>query len=199
MLHWVIIEQNGSKCFLEMPHRLYYEFAVRSFSTFQELTQKLKDIGNSTPQERAMLYERRQAMNNVPIYSALSLEAFINYYAIRYEIPFHKDTDRLSTVKKWNIYTNWKNKRDFGSDALSKIKEIFKIRNALVHAKPEVGEMGTNEPPEGKSAQAKIELAGKGELIIDLNSIYQAMFDIDIDEAKQYEQEPWLYTLQKIS
>ncbi|WP_444924524.1 hypothetical protein ACJJH9_05115 [Microbulbifer sp. DLAB2-AF] len=138
-------------------------------------------------------------MNSVAIFAALSLEAYINYYAVRYEIPFHKDTDRLSTSQKWNIYTNWKVKKSVKEQTIANIRKIFKLRNTLVHAKPELGEMGGDLPPEGKSGQAQIELTGLGELIIDLNSIYEDTFSIDPDESSEYKESSWLYALRKIS
>lgn len=202
MLHWVVIEQNNKRYFLEMPHRLYYEFSVRSFIKSQELMPEINKIqsGNkSVPRAsmEAVLYEQRQAMNNIPIYAALSLEAYINYYAARYEIPFQKDIDRLSTAKKWNILSNWKTRKPIEKGAIDKIKEIFDLRNQFVHAKPERVEHGTTEPPKGKSVQAQIEVLDKSKLIFDLNSIYEAIFKIDTDESNDYKKGPWLYQLQK--
>jgi len=199
MLHWVIVERDGKKYYLEMPHRLYYELAVRSFIKFQELSEQLKSVNPGTEQEESTLYDRRQAMNSVILYSALSLEGFINYYAVRYEIPFHKDTDRLSTSKKWNIYTQWKVGLSITDGSIGKIRSIFKLRNSLVHAKPELGKMGGDSPPAGTSGQAQLEKTELGELVIDLNSIYNDTFSIDPDELEQYKKEPWLYVLQKAS
>lgn len=31
MFHWVIVERDGKKHYLEMPRRLYYELVVRFF------------------------------------------------------------------------------------------------------------------------------------------------------------------------
>lgn len=204
MLHWVVVEQNNKKYLLEMPHRLYYEFSVRSCIKSQELMADIKRVqaenkGNHSGELEALLYEQRLSMINVPIYAALSLEAYINYYASRYGMPFQKDIDRLSTVKKWNIYSNWKTKKTIEKDALDKIKEIFDLRDQIVHSKPELVEHGTEEPPKGKSVQAKIEVIDKSKLIYDLNCIYEAIFKIDSDENSDHKKEPWLYELRKKS
>ncbi|MFB1072656.1 hypothetical protein, partial [Vibrio diabolicus] len=67
MLHWVIVEKDGKNHYLEMPHRLYYELSFRSFIRFQELSKELESI--DAEKEKALLYERRQAMNSVPLYA----------------------------------------------------------------------------------------------------------------------------------
>ncbi|MFB1055781.1 hypothetical protein [Vibrio diabolicus] len=197
MLHWVIVEKDGKNHYLEMPHRLYYELSFRSFIRFQELSKELESI--DAEKEKALLYERRQAMNSVPLYAALALEGFINYYAVRYEIPFHKDTDRLSTSQKWNIYTQWKLGKSVKDDSIGKIRSIFKLRNNLVHAKPELGKMGEKEQPVGSSGQAHLENTDLGELLVNLNTIFLDTFELDPDELEQYKKEKWMYALQKIS
>ncbi|MEJ2445761.1 MAG: hypothetical protein P8Y42_20315, partial [Exilibacterium sp.] len=50
-------------------------------------------------------WEYHECMINTLIYGALSLEAYINYYAKRYEIPFSNDLEqKLSTYNKWKMY-----------------------------------------------------------------------------------------------
>lgn len=118
---------------------------------------------------------------------------------MRYGSPFYKDTGRLSTSPKWNIYIQWKVSLSITDNSIGKIRSIFKLRNNLVDAKPELGEMGEDSAPIGTSGQAQLKKTELGELIIDLNSIYNDTFKIDPDESKQYKEEPWLYTIQKAS
>lgn len=205
MLSWVVTEHAGEKFFLEMPHLLYYEFAKRSFITHQQLKPDVQAAFAKTPEQKtvevdSVLYANRLAMNDVLVYSALSLEAYINYYAMRYDIPFHKDFERnLSTINKWKVYPNLKTRRSLDGEALKTIKKIFKLRDDIVHPKPERIKAGITEPPKGASAQAQIEQIDKGQLIIELNSVYEAMFKIDTDEKAEYEKQPWLCILKKVS
>lgn len=205
MLNWVVTEHAGEKFLLEMPHLLYYEFAKRSFFTTQDLKPEVKAAFAKETSKRAVnfesvLYANRLAMNDVLIYSALSLEAYINYYAMRYDIPFHKDFERnLSTINKWKVYPNLKTRKSLDGEALKKIKKIFKLRDDIVHPKPERIKTGTTALPKGTSAQAQIEEIDKGQLIIELNSIYEAMFKIDKDERAEYENNPWFCILKKVS
>jgi hypothetical protein len=188
-----------------MPHLLYYEFAKRSFITHQQLIPEVKKaFSKSTPQDSVtnenVLYANRLAMNDVLVYSALSLEAYINYYAMRYDISFHNDFERsLSTINKWKVYPNLKTRKSLDGAALKTIKKIFKLRDDIVHPKPERIKAGASEPANGKSAQAQIEKVDKGQLLIELNSIYEAMFKIDKDEKAEYDKKPWLCILQKVS
>jgi len=205
VLHWIVTQHAGEKFFLEMPHRLYYEFSVRAFGKVQEfrpiIESALKDKSVEGKKKlEHILYENRLAMNDVLVYGGLSLEAYINYYAMRYDLPFHRDLERsLSTLNKWKIYTNSKTRKTLDQDAIKVIQRIFSLRDEIVHPKPERVKAGTDSPPKGKSAQAQVESIDKGQLIIDINSVFKAVLKIDSDEKKEYEQQPWLYELRKIS
>ncbi|EJG0374740.1 hypothetical protein DBT86_RS23730, partial [Vibrio parahaemolyticus] len=83
--------------------------------------------------------------------------------------------------------------------AIKQIKAIFKLRDEIVHPKPNRIIIGDNKPYNGKSVQSKIELLDKGQYVVDLNSVYKAMFKIDSDERESYEQNPWMLELQKLS
>lgn len=118
---------------------------------------------------------------------------------MRYDIPFHNDFERsLSTINKWKVYPRLKNGRTLDVNALKVIKKVFELRDDIVHPKPERILAGSKEPAKGKSAQAKIERIDKGEMIIELNSVFQAVHRIDEDERAEYEKRPWLCNLQRV-
>ena len=203
MLHWTVTERAGEKSFLEMPHILYYEFSVRAFTKFQEIKPALQEAlkDESTDGNRNLenlLYENRMAMNDVLVYGALSLEAYINYYAMKYDIPFHRDLERsLSTVNKWKMYTNNKTRKTLDQDSIKTIKRVFSLRDEIVHPKPERVQADKTAPSKGKSAQAQIEILDKGQLIIDINNVFKSVLKIDNDEKKEYDEQPWLHELRK--
>lgn len=205
MLSYICVRHGKDNFLLEMPHRLYYEFAVRAFFKQQDMWQvekKVKSKGavNLTNQDENILYERRLAMNDVLVYSALSLEAYINYYAMKYVIPYHNDLERsLSTINKFKIYTQIKTNRCLTGDTLKIIKKIFKDRDEIVHPKPERIKQGFKEVPKPKGMQGKIELMDLGSLLLDMNSVYNAIFDIDTEEKESYDRAPWLYALERSS
>lgn len=204
MLHWVVTKHAGEQFYLEMPHRLYYEFSVRSFTKVQEfrpiLAASLNDKSqNGTEKQHQLLYENRLAMNDVLIYAALSLEAYINYYAMRYDVPFHRDLEKsLSTINKWKMYTNTKTRKTIDQRAIEIIKKIFRLRDDIVHPKPQRIKARSEAPNNNKNAQGQIESLDKGQLIIDLNSVYKAVFKIDKDENADYINIPWLSELKKV-
>ncbi|KOO01792.1 hypothetical protein [Vibrio nereis] len=204
MLTGVIVEHAGEKAVLETPHELYYRFSAMAFERLQVNEPKIKSLLNKgkelTVHEVNILYENRLSMNNLVVYGALSLEAYINFYAIRYDIPFHNDFEKnLSTLNKWKIYPHLKTNKSLDGSAIKLIKEIFRLRDEIVHPKPNRIIIGDNKPYNGKSIQSKIELLDKGQYIVDLNSVYKAIFKIDLDEKKSYENAPWMLELQRIN
>jgi len=203
MLSGVVVERAGEKAVLETPHELYYKFTVMAFEKLQAFAPKIKLLFQQsrelTPDEEAFLYENRSNMNNLVVYGALSLEAYINFYATRYNIPFHNDLEqKFSTVNKWKIYPHLKIKKSIDGDAINKIKEIFKLRDEIVHPKANRIILGTDKPSNSKSVQAKIELLDKGQYLVNLNSVYKAMFKIDSDEKEHYKRIPWMVELQRL-
>ena len=204
MLSGVIVEHAGERAVLETPHELYYKFTAMAFEKLQAYDPKIKPLFNKgkelTADELNLLYENRLNMNNLVVYGALSLEAYINFYAIRHNIPFHNDFEKnLSTVNKWKIYPHLKTNKSLDGAAIKQIKAIFKLRDEIVHPKPNRIIIGDNKPYNGKSVQSKIELLDKGQYVVDLNSVYKAMFKIDSDERESYGQNPWMLELQKLS
>jgi len=198
MQTWVLLERQGQKYFLEMPHVRYYEFATRNFIKFQEqskLVDKLlkKTIVMPKEDDKAAWYEYHNSMINVLLYSALSLEAYINYYGTRYDIPFNNDLERLSTLNKFKMYPTIKTRRTIDIEALNVIKKFFKLRDGFVHAKPERLKHGVDSPDESNSASAVIEREDKGKIMCDLNYVYQSIFKIDDDEKKMQVKTPWLH------
>ncbi|KOO10558.1 hypothetical protein AKJ18_33630, partial [Vibrio xuii] len=85
MLTGVIVEHAGEKAVLETPHELYYRFSAMAFERLQVNEPKIKSLLNKgkelTVHEVNILYENRLSMNNLVVYGALSLEAYINFYA----------------------------------------------------------------------------------------------------------------------
>ena len=48
-----------------------------------------------------------------------------------------------------------------------------------------------------KNVHGLIEIMDKGQLIIDVNAVFYALFEIDKDEKKDYKSNPWLCDLKK--
>lgn len=146
------------------------------------------------------LYEDRLAMNDILIYSSLSLEAYINYYAERYNIRIRKNPKReLSTVEKWKLYPKLKTGKVLNQNELKAIKNIFKLRNNIVHPKPDRIELETTQPYKGFGAQARVEKLDKEQLLINLNLVYEAIFKIDTHERDDHLKNPWLCDIKKLN
>lgn len=198
MTRWIVIELQGKQYLLEQPHVQYYEFAIRNFIKHQNLfpvinsLRKNKDALPKAESDTAW-FEFHETRINVLLYGALSLEAYINYYAKRYDLPFNDDFEsRLSTLNKWKIYPHLKLKKTIDGLRLKKLREIFDLRDGFVHPKPERVAKDPSTPYKGKSPGAKLEQLDKGQLLADINSIYQDLFRIDKDEEDAHKKAPWL-------
>lgn len=71
------------------------------------------------------------------VFSALTLEAVINDYAIEKlsREYFDQYIDRLGPVPKWAIVPELTKKRKISKSVLKDIKELFSLRNKIVHYK----------------------------------------------------------------
>jgi len=194
---FIVIEADGEKQLLEMPHIRYYEFAVRNFKRHQVLSKTINKIRKniidlSEEEEKDAWYEFHNTSINTLIYSAFTLEGYINYYATKYKIPFHDEIEKkLTTKMKWEMYPKFKNKKSLSKTTLGLIKEIFDLRNDFVHPKP-MKYSASGKSKKDNSATARLEKKNKGQLINQLNSIIKALFKIDEDENMHHEQQPWL-------
>jgi hypothetical protein len=202
MLKYIGIIKGSEKFWMEMPHVLYYEFLTRSFFKQQslydeEIRVKRESTGNLTREDESVLYDRRLAMNDVLIYAALSLEAYINYYSKKYEIPFHKDLEKTSSINKYKIFIQIKTGKSISHESIKLIKSIFWHRNEIVHPKPHKIKVGSKPGSEAVPIQQKIETMNLGKLIQELNIVYKEIFELDNDEKVIYEQNPWLLDLKQ--
>lgn len=174
-----------------------------NFIKHQNLSVAIDKLRNSKnpghdKQETDTWFEHHETMINVLLYGALSLEAFINYYAVRYEITNVKDYERnLTTSSKWKLYPFLKTGSYINSDAVGIIKRIFTLRNKFVHPTPEKALAHQKNPTPSKSHGAQLEQLDKGQLLADINFVYKALFAIDADEASEHEKTPWLCQLHK--
>ena len=187
MQSWSVLERSGKLFFLEMPHIRYYEFATRNFIKFQDFSavvDKLRDksISMTKVDEDSAWYDYHNSMINILIYGALSLEAYMNFYAKKYEIPFNNETERLPTLHKWRMYPTIKTGKPLPPEVLKTIKSFFNLRDEFVHPKPTRLEHGKDVPDDHKNASAVLERKDKGELMNELNSVYKAIFKLDKDE-----------------
>ena len=203
MTRWIVIERQGVTYFLEQPHIQYYEFAIRNFIKHQNISQlidKLRVDKDLLPQKESddAWFEYHETMVNVLLYGALSLEAYINFYAKMYDIPFNNDFEsNLSTLNKFKIYPTLKLNKTIDGDAIKILKNVFKLRDGFVHPKPERVVKDPKVTYKGKSSGAILEKLDKGQLLVDINSIYGALFKIDKDERVAHTKIPWLCKLKK--
>lgn len=87
---------------------------------------------------RRSSYEQRQRFAAVAvIFSALTLESFINHYGSHLDPDLFNALDR-SNLAKWQLFPMLRcgKKLASGGTAMNSIQAIFKIRDRLVHDKP---------------------------------------------------------------
>jgi len=80
------------------------------------------------------------------IYPALFLEAYINFLATWYDIPFRTDFERsLSIVKKYKLYMHLLTSKTFDPKFEFFLKKVVELRDYEVHPKANVDIVGNEQ------------------------------------------------------
>lgn len=187
--------------FIFSNHTTYFSIAYHNCNLASDLASKRKDISSSLGLGKKLTEEdyqtgcREKALGDASIiaviFSALTLEAFINHYAI---INFSKSylekhLDKLNTPSKFLIIPKLiKGKElDVSHTYFKSLNELFTLRNQLVHYKSkkiklldfmEHKEPYINEKYAQKAIQTVLEVLNK------LKEIDEAIDLKWIDEAK---------------
>jgi len=75
------------------------------------------------------------------VFSAFTLEAFINFYAEINKMPDRREKERkYGTKKKWRSYPNLVAGKNLDDEIHKQIESIFNLRDKLVHFKPITGQ-----------------------------------------------------------
>lgn len=141
-------------------------FSVSQFETFFRIARasyrKLHEVqereidwptgstsGPNVESLRRSSYESRQRFAAVAIvFSALTLESFINHYGSSLDPDLFNALDRSNSAK-WQLFPMLRcgKKLVSGGAAMNGIGEIFRIRDRLVHDKPHHFTLGTGVDP----------------------------------------------------
>ena len=121
--------------------------AEKKFAKLSNRTYKLKFINSLKPIKPVQQYLLKRYSNiykdcsdhiDISIsMSAFAIEAFINFYAIHFEldrIPGYNE--RIPTKQKWEKYPQQKTGTTLPQDALDKVQEVLNDRNDIAHYKP---------------------------------------------------------------
>lgn len=119
-----------------------------------------------TPQIIELLEKQALNITQAVVFSALCIEAFINYYATRKKSKAFQDyMDKLSPQQKWYLIPTLLNDgRSFelGREPLQSLDKLIKLRNRVVHAKPSTLQInGPFNIPEGRFAGPSLKEAKK--------------------------------------
>lgn len=84
-------------------------------------------------------YKIGRSIDVILTMTALTLESFINFYAIHYRLNEQPGyNERASTVSKWQNYTTQTGHGQLSQDTIAKIRTIMNKRNDLVHFKSQL-------------------------------------------------------------
>lgn len=100
-------------------------------------------------EDKSVDAQRRRLMAVSVVFSALTLEAFINSYGHnKLGEDVVKLLDRIPIGSKWSLYPELacKKRLTTGGAALNAVKKLFQLRDALVHAKPRTAVYSENRP-----------------------------------------------------
>ena len=156
---------NRSTIAVESNHQVYYVIARKNLERGQEIRKaidlneerywqfervQIEHYGRPDPEyipvenaRRIELLEKQcEYLTQAVVFAAMAAEAFINYYATRKGTTSHfrKYFDNLTPMQKWLIipaYFNSGSQLDPGKKPLQDLDYLIRIRNSLIHAKPE--------------------------------------------------------------
>jgi hypothetical protein len=124
-------------------HETFYSIAYRHYVQTVQLTAERDQRPVKNDQDVDFVSEKNAAIQRsamvVVVFSALTLEAFINHYGIERVSRsfFDNRLDKLDPVSKWLILPKLIVGRQLDTDgqAYELLKGLFKLRNKLVHYK----------------------------------------------------------------
>lgn len=125
-------------------HETFYSIAYRHHCRIKQLVIERDKITVKDEKEVDLICEKNANIQResmvVVIFSALTLEAFINYYGIinfsrKY---FEKHFDKLNPISKWVIIPRLVvgQQLDTSEKTYELLARLFDLRNKLVHSKP---------------------------------------------------------------
>lgn len=162
------MENADKPFFVHTMHEKYLEIAADAYIKYFNLDKQSKSInyndggdGKEALLKALNLVSQMQKHVTISIiFSALCLEAFINYYAINnLKRPyFNKYIESLPIGKKWMIVPKLINGKSFemGSHEMAELKYLFDERDNLVHFKTMIYntvEQFMKENPKGHSVK----------------------------------------------
>lgn len=170
-------------------------FSTSQYETFFRVARasflKLKGVqereivwpAGSEPDQESMRkssYEQRQRFAAVAvIFSALTLESFINHYGSQLDADLFDALDR-SNAAKWQLFPMLRcgKKLQPGTTAVNGIASLFRLRDRLVHDKPHKITIGPQMDPKDLKIQP-IDLATKMDPIKHVRDALTALKEID--------------------
>jgi len=137
-------------------YETFFRIARASYRKLKEVQEREIDMptgsteGPNLESMRRSSYEQRQRFAAVAVvFSALTLESFINHYGSLLGADVFKKLDRKSNAEKWRLFPELRCGKTLasGGTAMEGIKAIFKIRDQLVHDKPHSFTFGPDSDP----------------------------------------------------
>ena len=125
-------------------HETFYSIAYRHHCRINQLVTERNKITVNDEKEVDLICKKNATIQResmvVIIFSALTLEAFINYYGIIH-FPckyFEKHFDKLNPISKWVIIPRLVvgQQLDTSEKTYELLTRLFDLRNKLVHSKP---------------------------------------------------------------
>jgi len=157
------MSQNSTLVWIS-NHQLYYVIAKRNLVSAQELQRQISEFNKlddnldeiaidrtgrpdldgkaiSVARSVEMLERQDQHLVESVIFCALTVEAYINFYAVRKSSSsnYKKYFDNLTPEQKWLFIPKFFNQGkslQVGAEPLQSLNKLVADRNSLVHAKP---------------------------------------------------------------
>lgn len=165
-------------------YETFFRVARASFLKLKAVQEReiVWPAGSEPDQEsmRKSSYEQRQRFAAVAVvFSALTLESFINHYGSQLDADLFEALDR-SNAAKWQLFPMLRcgKKLQPGTTAMNGITSLFRLRDRLVHDKPHKVTIGPQIDPKDLKIQP-IDQATKMDPIKHVRDALTALKEID--------------------
>lgn len=169
-----------------MPHTDIYQSLLEIFEQLSDARQKVRDATDKHglvsvhPDVLLGMRHRKFIASAARIYPALFIEAYLNFVATMTNLQYRSDFENMSAAKKLRLYVYIQTGKEIGSQYVDFVKQVFKLRDAEVHQKPEEVTVGSEKakPLHSTSLYPQCTL---GTVIVSINKLVQEVHRLVTD------------------
>jgi hypothetical protein len=108
-----------------------------NLANFVSIVQHLRDLTERGEESERAGQLKRVAMFGTIVFSAVALEAAINWFGKSRQVVYYNDVEKsLSSLNKWRLFPRLAGREPLKEHVLERIAINFNLRDQVVHPKP---------------------------------------------------------------